>query len=127
MIEEILIELGQMQDFTEQAMPDDPYSLAQHQNILSVYLARLGKIIVDSKRLLITKQNEVRHDYPMEFKTFALTKYNMFVKQFTELEETAVEWAEKIDRVIGYQIKCSITQISFAKSEMQINNYTSNK
>jgi hypothetical protein len=121
-LNEIELECQAIQDYLEEKVPEDINALAERGNMLSVYLARTGKLMSDSSlHYNLSKSSEVGKLIEKIIKEAMLSArvQNALVDSISAREQSLVVWTERLHKTIVRQLEWCRTLISKAKEEMK--------
>lgn len=117
--EDIKKELTDIQNFLEMTMSEDAQEAVVRGNDLSVYMARTGKLVADSKYHRDQKlRSEMIKEYQklLDFPASVAVKYT---DALVENETYLMTWATRLNASCTHQLDWCRTIISKAKAEMQ--------
>lgn len=117
--EDIKKELTDIQNFLEMTMSEDAQEAVVRGNDLSVYMARTGKLVADSKYHRDQKlRSEMIKEYQklLDFPASVAVKYT---DTLVENETYLMTWATRLNASCTHQLDWCRTIISKAKAEMQ--------
>ncbi len=126
MIEEMMKEAQDIQEFTELLIPDDINGAIEHGAMLAVYLTRTGKMLADAKKLLSDAKRAEIMDTLKRFGREAgatAQMLNDLVKSACHREQYLVDWLDRLNSTITHQMDFTRSIISKAKAEMNMNNF----
>ena len=116
--EDIKKELTDIQNFLEMTMSEDAQEAVVRGNDLSVYMARTGKLVADSKYHRDQKlRSEMIKEYQklLDFPASVAVKYT---DTLVENETYLMTWATRLNASCTHQLDWCRTIISKAKAEM---------
>ena len=117
-LDDILMELSDIQSFLEIEMSEDANEAVLRGNTLSVYMARTGKLIADTK---IHRDKKLRSNMILEYKKLLEFPASVAVKYtdtLVENETYLMTWATRLNASCTHQLDWCRTIISKAKAEM---------
>lgn len=116
-------EAEHIQDFLEpDYVPDDIDNIEDRGNHLIVYMARSGKLLADAK----WHKDKALRDSTIRLMNEKLSPstMNKLIDADCEEENYLVNWMERINRSCTHSLDWCRTQISKAKEEMRLTNYS---
>lgn len=114
----IVEELKEMQSIIEVEISDNIDEAVERGNVLSVYIARSGKLLADAK---YHKEKKLRSDIVAELKQIVKLPPSVatkFVDTLVEKENYLMNWADRLNRTCTHQLEWCRTLVSKAKAEM---------
>lgn len=115
---QIVEELKEMQSNIEVEISDNIDEAVERGNVLSVYIARSGKLLADAK---YHKEKKLRSDIVAELKQIVKLPPSVatkFVDTLVEKENYLMNWADRLNRTCTHQLEWCRTLVSKAKAEM---------
>lgn len=120
MIEDLEREAGDIQNFLEITVSDEPAELIERISMLNVYLARSGKMLADATQLQDDAIASVFVNYAKFLEDKSPTIASKFIQSQISRQNRLVKWIERINRACVHQSDNIRTQISFKKENLRI-------
>jgi hypothetical protein len=121
--EKIIEELTDIQNFLEIEQSEDINEAVVRGNTLSVYMARSGKLLSDSK---LHKDRTLNQSVISEIKSLIslpASSANKFIDTLSKDDNYLVNWADRINASCSRQLEWCRTVISKGKAELQAFNH----
>lgn len=121
--DQIEAELKNIDSFLNITMSENADEAVARGNDLSVYMARTGKLLADSKYWLdLSMRAEVMDTLRETVKDSKATAkaINALIDSLCREERYLVNWCERLNRTATHQLSWCVTVISKAKEEMKM-------
>lgn len=121
--DQIEAELKNIDSFLNITMSENADEAVNRGNDLSVYMARTGKLLADSKYWLdLSMRAEVMDTLRETVKDSKATAkaINALIDSLCREERYLVNWCERLNRTATHQLSWCVTVISKAKEEMKM-------
>lgn len=113
----------EIQDYLDITCSENPEEMTERIRVLSVYMARSGKMLADAKKLYNKKvASEIGETIIKIAKEqyLSATAQNKLVKAIAQDEQYLVDWLERINRTCIHQIDALRSLLSYEKEQLKL-------